>query len=220
MDAPSHGTHNSHRQLRLPNETSRQSCLCGDSSPLEFQAQPRNDESGVEAILRVFSQSITFWERLKTCRPCLEAHTQRVLDMIESVISFLGNNIPDIPKKSVGAAQGDSQRSSDSGGSSNIIESRPQPFLQPHISPAVTGPPSPSPAVALENPPPMALGKFTLDGHQGVTLIRSIYRRMLLQIASVLDEMQQMEHNQRIQWKREPGDYLIPVLQLLEAIRS
>jgi hypothetical protein len=64
----------------------------------------------------------------------------------------------------------------------------------------------------------MALGRFTLDGQQEATLIRSIYRRMLRQIASVLDEMQQMEHNQHVPWERELATYLIPVLQLLEAI--
>lgn len=72
--------------------------------------------------------------------------------------------------------------------------------------------------VAPENLPLMALGRFTLDGQQGATLISSIYRRILRQMASMLDEMQQLEHNQHIGWEQDLGDYLIPVLQLLEAI--
>ncbi|GIJ84603.1 hypothetical protein Asppvi_003452 [Aspergillus pseudoviridinutans] len=212
MDASCHGTYNSRRQSRLSNQTSKRSCFCGDSSPPELQALPINDESGVEAIFRLFSQAMAFWERLKTCRPCLEAHTHRVLDMIENVIGFLSNNVTDTPVNSDGGPERDSRS-----GSSSSIGSAPQNFAQPRLLPVVA-PSSPSLAAALENLPPMALGRFTLDGQQGATLIRSIYRRMLRQIASMLDEMQQMEHNQHVRWERELGNYLIPVLQLLEAI--
>lgn len=82
----------------------------------------------------------------------------------------------------------------------------------------VVAPSSPSLAAALENLPPMALGRFTLDSQQGVTLIRFIFRRILRQIASVLDEMQQMEVSQRFPSERELATYLISVLQLLEAM--
>ncbi|KAF7180808.1 hypothetical protein CNMCM7691_010099 [Aspergillus felis] len=218
MDASCHGTYNSRRQSRLSNQTSKPSCFCGDSSPPELQALPINDESGVEAVFRLFSQAMAFWERLKTCRPCLQAHTYRVLDMIENVIGFLSNNVTNTPDNSDGAPERHSRSSSGTGtGSGSSIGSAPQNFAQPRVLPVVA-PSSPSLAAALENLPPMALGRFTLDGQQGATLIRSIYRRMLRQIASMLDEMQQMEHNQHVRWERELGNYLIPVLQLLEAI--
>ena len=173
MEASCHATYKSRWQSRLSHQTSKSPCLCGDSSPPEHHALPINDESGVEAIFRLFTRAMAFWERLKTCRPCLEAHTQRLLDMIENVLGFLSNSITDKTVNSV---------------------------------------------VAPENLPLMALGRFTLDGQQGATLISSIYRRILRQMASMLDEMQQLEHNQHVGWEQDLGDYLIPVLQLLEAI--
>ncbi|KAA8642475.1 uncharacterized protein ATNIH1004_011420 [Aspergillus tanneri] len=214
MDASCHATYNSRRQSRLLNQTSKSLCFCGDSSPPELHALPINNESGVEAIFRLFSQAVAFWERLKTCRPCLEAHTHRVLDMIENVTGFLSNNVTDTAVNSVLAPEMHSRSSS----SSSSIRSAPQNFAQPRVP--VVAPSSSSLAAALENLPPMALGRFTLDSQQGATLIRFIYRRMLRQIALILDEMQQMEHNQHIRWERELGNYLIPVLQLLETIKK
>ncbi|EHA25071.1 hypothetical protein ASPNIDRAFT_55178 [Aspergillus niger ATCC 1015] len=212
MNASGHATYNSRRQSRSSNKSSKSSYFCSGSSPPELHALPNTDESGVEAIFRHFSQGMAFWECLKTCRPCLEAHSYRVLDMVENVIGFLSNNVTATAANSVGGAEKHSR--SRSGTSGSGIRSAPQTFVQPCV--AVVTPTSPSLAAALENLPPMVLGWFTLDDQQGATLIRFIYRRMLRQIASVLDEMQQMEHDQHIAWERELATYLMTVLQILE----
>ncbi|OJZ81868.1 hypothetical protein ASPFODRAFT_211322 [Aspergillus luchuensis CBS 106.47] len=224
MDASScHATYNiSRRKSRLSNQISKSLCFCGggssSSSPPELHALSINDEQpGVEAILRHFSTGMAFWKRLRTCRPCLEAHSDRVLDMIGNVVGFLSNNVTDAAVTSAGGAERHSRSSNGIGSSSSSsIGSAPQTFIQPRVP--VVAPSSPSLAAALENLPPMALGRFTLDSQQGVTLIRFIFRRILRQIASVLDEMQQMEYSQRFPSERELATYLISVLQLLEAM--
>ncbi|KAL4735963.1 hypothetical protein BDV11DRAFT_211620 [Aspergillus similis] len=223
MDASFRATYNSFRQSRLPNQTFKSSCFCGDSSPPELHALSAYDESGMEAIFQHFSQGMQFWERLRPCRLCLEAHTHCVLDMVENVIRFLNNNVIDTAVSSISAPgthsrsnSATARSSSTARSSNNSIGSAPQSFAQPRVP--VVAPSRPSLAAALENLPPMSLGQFTLDSRQGATLIRSIYRRMLRQIASILYEMHQMEYNQRVQIDRELVNHLIPVLQLLEAI--
>ncbi|KNG80414.1 hypothetical protein ANOM_010725 [Aspergillus nomiae NRRL 13137] len=131
--------------------------------------------------------------------------------MLENVIGFLGNNVTEPAVTSLVAHERYSRSSRDSN-----TGSAPQNVAQSRVP--VVAPFNPSPTAALEDLPPMALGRFTLDGQQGATLIRPMYRRMLRQLASMLDEMQQMEHNQHVRLERDLAIYLLPVLQLLDAI--
>ncbi|KAJ3497701.1 hypothetical protein NLG97_g1705 [Lecanicillium saksenae] len=207
MDASCHTTCNGGRQTRVPGPTLKSPCFCAEGSPPDNVSLAANDESSLESAFQLSSQAMVVWERLKICRACLEAHKYQLLRMIETVVEFLGSTVADpVVSSALRLEMHDKKSNSDANAvRTTWTTSRGSPF---------------SPGLVASNAslPPMALGRFTLDGQQGATLLRSIYRRILRQIASVLDELQQMEQSLHAKWEQDLGSYLIPVLQILEAI--